>query len=287
MTENEKNAINELSNLSTEEKEALLKCVARNELKKQSRKDLWSNIIVLLTLTAVIALTLFLPEEYLIRYAMILAMIYALFNAKKSSTNTSDQEKYIDDETDESSLPPLTEEDLKTVAFHEAGHAVCFHFLPGPAEMKDIQIGLDEEDFCGSVSFSAPKKRMITETGLKNMIAGRLGGIIAEKIIFGESTNGAGKDLAAASDMAFYMTALFGMGKRVGLCAAIKDSEVFRNDVESDVRDIISECQTLCEKTLIEHRDILEKLAAELLEKKSLNKEEIKAFFAKEAPALV
>ena len=61
MTENEKNAINELSNLSTEEKEALLKCVARNELKKQSRKDLWSHIIVLLTLTVVIALTLFLP----------------------------------------------------------------------------------------------------------------------------------------------------------------------------------------------------------------------------------
>ena len=77
------------------------------------------------------------------------------------------------------------------------------------------------------------------------------------------------------------MAAIMGMGKRVGMCSALAGDLLRKQDLEDDIKDIIDECRSRAEKILIEHRDILDALAKELLDKKALNEEEIKAFFAK------
>ena len=288
MNEEEKNAINDLENLSLEEKEDLLKCIVQHEIQKSSGKNWAVAMGVLLVLLFLIALTLFLPEKYLLRYVIILGIIFFIcWSRKKCTAEQQDETDIIENihPDDDIPLPPMNEKDMSVTALHEAGHAVCAHFLPGFSEMEQIQIAEDNKRFCGAVSFKKPDRRTFSESVFKNMIAAHLSGILAEKMVFREVSCGAEHDLAAASRLAYDMTTTLGMGKRGGLFAIPRDGNFFKSDMEADIREIISEAQALAEKTLTEHLDLVKKLAQLLMEKKSLNEDEIKEFFAGEAPS--
>ena len=287
MAENKKNVINEIAALLPEEKEFLLKCLNGNGTKRKSRKQLWHIIGILPVLIAIVALTLFLPEEYLIRCMFLLVIAGILFNIIRDTVSVKHPENEIEkikitsEADDEQPLLPLTEKDLNIIALHEAGHAVCNYFLSGTSEMRKIQIDSQDKKFDGIVCFKESPNRIFTATTCKNIIAEYLGGIVAERMILGEVSCGAERDLASASQLAYEMTSMMGMGKRIGLFAMPVTKELFQSDMEADIRDIICESQTICEKTLAEHRDILEQLTAELLTKKTLNELEIKEFFTK------
>lgn len=290
MPENCENSINNLDCLSIEEKEALLKAVAQRAISKESRKQKFKTLAFIVFAAALISGAFFLPQIWLMRYIFAIGIGFMLWIVKKYVPHSISN---AETQTSETTMPPpekfpelpMTEDELTIASIHEAGHAVCCHFLPGIQEMKKIQIGgLGEKNLGGAVFFKDASTHLVRESVFKNIIAGRLGGVIAEKIVLEESSCGSEHDLIAASAIARDMVTLLGMGKRIGLCSLAELQSFFREDLETDIRDILNECQQLCEKTLTEHREILEKLAAELRNKKSLDEEEIKAFFAREAP---
>ncbi len=306
MPENCENPINDLDGLSIEEKEALLKAVAQHAQKKEYRKQKIKKIALAVLIALLILGVFFVPAgsrgSYISTFgAGLILWMWKKHSSEKIGNYKTKKIKMTVPQPDNSPAPQpddlpapqpdkspesqMTEDELTIISIHEAGHAVCNYFLPGIQEMKQIQIGgLDDKSMCGAVFFKDASTHLIRESVFKNMIAGYLGGIIAEKMILNESSSGSEQDLIAASAIARNMVALFGMGKRIGLCSLAELQSFFREDLETDIHDILNECQQLCEQTLTEHRVILEKLASELRNKKSLDEEEIKAFFAREAP---
>lgn len=136
----------------------------------------------------------------------------------------------------------------------------------------------------GFVYFTTSQNVILSEAALKSMIAAKFGGIMAEKLFLGEISCGASSDLDSAMQNAYDMAATMGMGKRLGLCTPGHRKDFWHDDLQADIRDIISECSDLCEKTLLEHREQVEKLAKLILEKRSLDETAVERFFSENFP---
>ena len=227
----------------------------------------------------------FLPMEPFVQGALIVLSIWAALTFYSPEghrsfrlTRRRSSEKTEEDEQ----LQQPSENDLKLAAFHEAGHAVCNYYLPHTPEIQRIDLGVEKfsDTYAGGfVYFKAPQNTILSEAALKSMIAVKFGGIIAEKLFLGEISCGASSDLDSAMQIAYDMAATFGMGKRLGLCTPGNRKNFWHDDLQADIRDIISECSAICEKTLLEHRELVEKLAELILEKRILDDGEIKTFF--------
>lgn len=230
----------------------------------------------------------FLPMEPFVHGALIVLSIWAVLTFYSPEghrsfrlTRRRSSEKTEEDEQ----LQQPSENDLKLAAFHEAGHAVCNYYLPHTPEIQRINLGVEKfsDTYAGGfVYFQAPQNAILSESALKSMIAVTFGGIMAEKLFLGEISCGSSSDLDSAMQIAYDMVATFGMGKRLGLCTPRNRKNFWHEDLQADIRDIISECSALCEKTLLEHREQVEKLAALLLKKRTLDEGEIKTFFQKQ-----
>lgn len=246
------------------------------------KKHKWLKLAgSVITGTVLLLMAFFLPMEHFIHGALIVLSIWAVLtfyspeghrsfrlSRRKSSEKTEEDEQ----------LQQPSENDLKLAAFHEAGHAVCNYYLPHTPEIQRINLDSDSHSG-GSVYFKSHPNVILSETALKSMIAVTFGGITAEKLFWGEISCGAASDLESAMQTAYDMAATFGMGKRLGLCTPGHRKNFWHEDLQADIRDIISECSAICEKTLLEHRELVEKLAILLLEKRILDDGEIKTFF--------
>ena len=130
---------------------------------------------------------------------------------------------------------------------------------------------------------------MKTKTGFMSEIATLLGGCSAEKIVFGEMTTGASNDLQRASEMARKLVKEYGMSSLGLIAFGDKEEMVFlgkeiseqrnysekvaeRIDEEIDV--IIKGAQKNAEQILLKHRNLLDKVAKDLIEKEIIEREE-------------
>lgn len=254
----------------------------QDEISNPPRDSKFWDMVGYCVIAAIILLVFFLPEKYLLRYALFIGALFGtcilgmLFDDKKpEETPAASQEP-------PSHALELSEHDWKVTAYHEAGHAICAYFQPEFAELERISIGIDERtDYAGRVLWKNSPDAYASDEQLKNTIVVKIGGTVAERIVFNKIFTGAHTDLYDITCLARDMAAIMGMGKRVGMCSALAGDLLRKQDLEDDIKDIIDECRSRAEKILIEHRDILDALAKELLDKKALNEEEIKAFFAK------
>lgn len=238
-----------------------------------------------ITGTVLLLMAFFLPMEPFVHGALIVLSIWAVLTFYSPEghrsfrlTRRRSSEKTEEDEQ----LQQPSENDLKLAAFHEAGHAVCNYYLPHTPEIQRINLGVEKfsDTYAGGfVYFKAPQNTILSEAALKSMIAVKFGGIIAEKLFLGEISCGAASDLESAMQTAYDMAATFGMGKRLGFCTPGNRKNFWHEDLQADIRDIIGESSALSEKTLLEHRELVEKLAILLLEKRILDEGEIKTFF--------
>ena len=183
-----------------------------------------------------------------------------------------------------------TDKEKKTVAYHEAGHAVLGIKLEGANEVQKITI--IPRGQAGGYNLMLPKEEtyLSTKTELLESISGLLGGRVAEEIEFGEITTGAHNDFEKATKIARAMVTEYGMSdlgpvqfeQREGSVFLGRDYNKNRNfsgqvafEIDQEQRKIINECYDIAKKIINENRDLLKLIADSLLEKETLTKEQI------------
>ncbi|MCI9487869.1 MAG: ATP-dependent zinc metalloprotease FtsH [Lachnospiraceae bacterium] len=190
----------------------------------------------------------------------------------------------------------ISEKDKKITAYHESGHAVLFHLLPDVGPVHTVSIiptGI------GAAGYTMPvpeKDEMFNTRGrMLQEITVSLGGRIAEEMIFDDITTGASQDIKQATETARNMVTRYGMSEQIGMiCYGDDDDQVFigrdlahaksygeqvASTIDEEVKRIIDGCYERAKKLLTEHREVLHKSAALLMEKEKISGEEFEALF--------
>ncbi len=187
----------------------------------------------------------------------------------------------------------LTENERKLTAYHEAGHAVIGLRVPGLDPIHKVTIIPRGRALGITASLPTEDRHSYTKDWLEGQLCMLFGGRVAEEMIFGveKVTTGAGNDIERATQLARRMVTRFGMSEAVGLMAVgDSDHEVFlgkeisqRRDVsehtaqlvDQEVKRILDEAHQRAREVLTRERDLLERIAQALLERESLDREEI------------
>jgi len=181
----------------------------------------------------------------------------------------------------------INPEQRKRTAYHESGHALVNHLLPGTDPVVKITIIPRGRALGLTAMVPAEDRLAYTRDELLSRIAGMLGGRAADMIVFGEKTTGASNDIEAATNLARKMVCEWGMSESLGpLALGHKDEMVFlgrdlghqKNYSEDTAEMIDKEVKEFVEGGLkralavIEaNRDKLELLATTLLEREQLD----------------
>ena len=139
------------------------------------------------------------------------------------------------------------------------------------------------------------EKYLNTKAELHDMLVGYLGGRAAEEIVFDTVTTGAANDIEKATNIAKNMVTRFGMSERFGLMglatienqylgggARLDCSDVTAADVDTEVMNILKGCYEEAKKLLSENRELMDKLAAHLIEKETITGKEFMKIYRKE-----
>ena len=189
----------------------------------------------------------------------------------------------------------VSDKEKRITAYHEAGHAILFHVLEDMDPVYTVSIiptGM------GAAGYTMPlpesDEMFNTKGKMKHEIMVSLGGRIAESIVFDDITTGASSDIKKATSTAKKMITRYGMSDEVGVICYDDDEEVFIGrdfghtrsysenvaaKIDSEIKAIIDECYKEAEKIIIEHRDVLDRVAELLIEKEKIGREEFEACF--------
>jgi cell division protease FtsH len=183
----------------------------------------------------------------------------------------------------------LSKEEKKIAAYHESGHALVSSTLPDSEPVRKISI--ISRGMAAGYTLKTPneEKKLRTKNEFIAEIATLLGGMTAEKLVFGQSSTGASDDLKQASKIARKMVKEYGMsplgpivfGQKEELAFLGQEFESNRNyseeiaaKIDAEVAKIIQEGQEKATNILSEKRNVLEKIAQRLIEKETIEKEE-------------
>jgi len=187
----------------------------------------------------------------------------------------------------------LTENERKLTAYHEAGHAVLGLRIPGLDPIHKVTIVPRGRALGITASLPLEDRHSYTKDWLEGQLAMLFGGRVAEEMIFGveKITTGAGNDIERATQMARRMVTQFGMSELVGLMAVGEtDHEVFLGRdmtqrrqvsehtsqlVDQEVKRTLDEAHDRARRVLERERDLLEAIAQALLERETLNREDV------------
>ena len=189
----------------------------------------------------------------------------------------------------------ITEKERTLTAYHEAGHALLTRLLDKSSKIH--QVSIIPRGRAGGYTMNMPvedhnyssKQEMLRE------IVILLGGRVAEGLKLSDISTGASNDLKRATDLARSMVTQYGMSSRLGPICYDSDEEVFLGrdfahaknysekiaaEIDEEIASIISQQYKEAEKLLSAHDEMLEKIAAALLEKETINESEFDALFA-------
>ncbi|EHN12554.1 Cell division protein FtsH [Patulibacter medicamentivorans] len=182
--------------------------------------------------------------------------------------------------------------DRRRTAYHESGHALLGVLQPGADPVRKVSI-IPRGHALG-VTFQSPSddRYGYGEPYLRGRITGMLGGRASEQLVLGEITTGAESDLEQATALARQMVGRWGMSEKLGLLTALPNreggvigfaglpagtSERTLELIDVEARRILDDCYRDAVRTLREHRDELDALAAALLVHETLDEEAIYA----------
>lgn len=179
----------------------------------------------------------------------------------------------------------IKEEDRKTTAYHEGGHALVARFLPETDTVNKITI-IPRGRAAGITWFLPEERDFKYKDQLKNELSVAFGGRAAEEIIFNRISTGATNDIKQATDIAQQMIRSWGMSETLGpLSYAKGEEQVFLGReiaqhrdyseetacrIDKEVHDLIVSAYDRAVDILAENVDILHKLAERLLEKETV-----------------
>jgi len=186
----------------------------------------------------------------------------------------------------------LTEEEKLATAYHEAGHALVHYYLDHTDPLHKVTI-VPRGRALG-LALSLPEKDTYSHSvaRLKDRIVVCYGGYAAESIIYGETTTGTAQDLRQATEIARKMVCEWGMSPKMGAVAYGQEdepiflgkeiarhkdySEETARNVDASVRTILDEGRDRALSILTDHKDQLEAMARELIQKETLQDDDIR-----------
>jgi cell division protease FtsH len=183
-----------------------------------------------------------------------------------------------------------SEEDKKTTAYHEGGHALVARFLPGTDAVNKITI-IPRGRSIGITWFLPEENEFKHKAQLESQLSVAFGGRVAEKIVFGRISTGAADDISQATELARKMVCAWGMSEVLGpLSYAQEKEQIFLGreiaqhrdyseetalKIDEEIESLIGKNCDRARKILNENMDILHKLAEFLLEKETVTGSEL------------
>ena len=191
----------------------------------------------------------------------------------------------------------MSEEERRVTAYHEAGHALVAHALPHTDPVHKITIMPRGRALGYTMVLPDDDKYSTTRNQLLDQLAYSLGGRAAEELIFHDPSTGASNDIEKATALARAMVTQYGMTEAIGAIKLGADSsapfmgrdyghqrdysENLAAVVDAEIRKLIEKAHHEAYEILEANRTILDEMVLQLLEKETLNKEEIAEIFAK------
>ncbi len=190
----------------------------------------------------------------------------------------------------------ISDEEKWNTAIHEAGHTLVALAINHHDPVHKVTI-IPRGPALGLTWYLPKSDRLsFSKEQAEAKIASALGGRIAEEIIFGRLTTGAGNDIEAATDLAHKMVCEWGMSEKLGpLAYGKKEEQVFlgrdygsrqqdyseqtAQEIDQEVRSLIQRQYNRVKDLLGQHREKLEALAKALVERETLDSEEIRAVY--------
>ena len=191
----------------------------------------------------------------------------------------------------------MSDDERRVTAYHEAGHALVAHALPHTDPVHKITIMPRGRALGYTMVLPDDDKYSTTRNQLLDQLAYSLGGRAAEELIFHDPSTGASNDIEKATALARAMVTQYGMTEAIGAIKLGTDasepfmgrdyghqrdySENVAAKIDAEIRKLIENAHQEAFDILEANRVTLDAMVLQLLEKETLNKEEIAAIFAK------
>jgi cell division protease FtsH len=190
----------------------------------------------------------------------------------------------------------LQPDEKKVVAYHEVGHAIVGHLMPGGSKVAKISIvprGMAALGY--TLQLPTEERFLNSKEDLEGQIATLLGGRSAEEIVFGEVTTGAANDLQRATDIAEQMVGTYGMSDTLGPLAYDKQggsrflggsnprrsvSDATAQAIDKEVRALVDRAHDRALAILHGNRALLEDIASKILDKEVIEGDDLKDLLA-------
>ncbi len=185
----------------------------------------------------------------------------------------------------------ISDEEKRSTAYHEAGHALVAKLIPGSDPVHKVTIIPRGRALGVTATLPIDERHNYSKEYCEIMLCHLLGGRVAEKLVLKQLTTGAGSDIERATELARKMVCEWGMSDKLGpLTFGKKDEEIFlgreiathrdysektARDIDEEVRRIVLEAEKRAEKLLSDNIEILHRIAEALLEREILDGEEI------------
>jgi cell division protease FtsH len=189
----------------------------------------------------------------------------------------------------------ISEDEKRVIAAHEAGHAIVMRMLPNCDPVYKVSIVSRGMALGITMHLPEDDRYLMRRAKFLDDMAALLGGRAAEQITFGEITTGASNDLERVTDMARSMVTRYGMSDKLGprtfgdreelvfLGREISEqrnySEQVAQDIDSEVRRLVTEAYTRANDILLKYRNKLEELSDRLIKVETVDAAEFEAMF--------
>lgn len=179
----------------------------------------------------------------------------------------------------------LSPEEKKTVAYHEAGHAVCGWYLQHADPLLKVSIIPRGQGALGYAQYLPPDQYLVSQEQFQHRMVMALGGRVSEELHFPYVTSGAHDDFKKVTNMANAMVTKLGMSRVMGYIAYDQDnsgvqvnkpfSEQTSRKIDLEVKKIVDEAHRQCKQLLTDNLQKVDAVAQELLRKEVITREDM------------
>ncbi len=194
----------------------------------------------------------------------------------------------------------LSEAERRVIAYHEGGHALVGHALPGADSVHRITIVPRGQTLGSTLSLPAEDRFLVRRSELRAQLATLLGGRAAEELVFADPTTGARDDIARATTIARQMVTEYGMSDELGpmrfgqpqgevflgrdLSSTPDYSDTVAARIDAEIGALIDEAHGVARDLLARHRAVLDRLVVQLLEHETLQVDQVEVLLADVVP---
>ncbi|HVE90832.1 MAG TPA: AAA family ATPase, partial [Actinomycetota bacterium] len=188
----------------------------------------------------------------------------------------------------------ITAEEKRIIAYHEAGHALVAHMLPHAHPVHKVTIVPRGRALGYTLTLPTEDRYLVTKAELTDELAVMLGGRAAEEVVFGDVTTGAQDDIDRCTKIARQMVCEYGMSPLGPMALGQKHDNVFLGrdfsshpdysdtvaaEIDAETRAIIDRAYDQAKGLIRKHRAVLDGVVAKLMEKETVDVDELEAIF--------